>query len=1234
MIKAKDFLKQRATEYKLLKDFMVIDKEKSLQIKDLDTAPKGVEVLEGGYKFVYPTLKQFVGSITKGDGKYDSDVPKTTLKKIQDTLSSEKLSTKATISKLENFYGTIYKKAIGLEEQLIRFEYRAKQFKREKGSPSLFIVDKLIVGNLEEVGFLRAPLIFKEAQITRKISDRTIKIGHDKYGKILINLPLFYELASKKNIPLEGYINDLSWSKDKYLDSIKEILNLFDFSYEFMNTDKKESVSFIGTQNSVAYQYQQASEMFKQTEIVRFVGGSFEEVDYTTKLSPTLTDEEHLQYLYLSNTNEELAMLDTTTVLDDDEDNEEFTRTVSEIEKLPLNWAKDANQVRKSYASFKKKSLKRREGFLSQIISVTKGITWAEYTRYMEKGKKFTDEGIELNHAMESILIKPSNILFRTEKLVDNKLSKEIKDVLDSGLIDEIEDSPHTPSSNIIKESEIQWMYNSDYSQRMAVRKALSDDSHIIQGPPGTGKTQTILNLLGHIAHTGGNALVVSEKKTAVEVIAKRFAQGDANLEPLYIELYRDDEILNAVKGLYKTIELMREDLSFVKDRNFESNKKILDAVHKFRDIADEFNFPKTFDLIDEVYKMDEKEVKAYDLGLRSKTEFEAIKLTVWNNDRVNKFLAKYKNLDIELIQKYISIKNVNPKKEAKLLVNGGKSLPVIGKKKILEDPSILEIKSELKGELLNILNGKTYNFEISEDMTSFVKKVEKIDWDSLETYITAKEQLVTLNTLNKLMNDNDFLTYENYNGQEILDNNKLEALREWRSKISKYFTNHTDERKVFEAVKDRKVVSKVVRNFFRDYWHVIEKIYPIVIGTPETISEYVPFERKKFDYAIIDEASQMFVERALPTIYRAKKIVISGDAQQLRPYKFGYKNISSDVIDGFNIDHRHWVEYDSLLDLYSHILGEKSSMLNVHYRSESFELINYSNINFYNSELSFVPVIGKKDKPVKVVYVEHDWNDQVSKNEAEEILEILEKFVKQGKKSIGVISMSDKQTKLIERYVLSNSSEKVKKELLESEEGIFIKSLNDVQGDEREHIIFSIGYDGKRASYGHINRNFGSNRLNVAASRAKKTITLVMNGRVGDFKGRHLGNDGINKFIDFLEYAKDPVVAKKNSSNHELLEKELAKKKVKDYEIISDNLFTFAAEGNKAYFLLTRETLLQTKSLLWKYIDLLRIRGYEIHPLFILADKLKELENEGLIEKTFKPKKQKDSKKKENNYW
>lgn len=316
------------------------------------------------------------------------------------------------------------------------------------------------------------------------------------------------------------------------------------------------------------------------------------------------------------------------------------------------------------------------------------------------------------------------------------------------------------------------------------------------------------------------------------------------------------------------------------------------------------------------------------------------------------------------------------------------------------------------------------------------------------------------------------------------------------------------------QITKKRKIwpIRKLISIFSSELFNLI----PCWMTSPESASAIFPME-KLFDIVIFDEASQCFVERGIPAMYRGKQVMIAGDANQLSPfdlYKVRWEEESEDIPE---------LEVDSLLDLAEKYLMQVH--LRGHYRSKTLDLIDFSNRNFYKGNLTLIPdrhLLNRKNPAITFKKVDGIWEDNRNEIEAHAVIDqVFEILKKTPEKELGIVTFNARQQDLI----LDLMEERTIESKVSIPETLFVKNIENVQGDERDIIIFSLthGPDTKgnlSMQFGTLNVIKGENRLNVAVTRAKEKIYLLASFYPHQMNTEHLKNEGPRLLKNYLEYA------------------------------------------------------------------------------------------------------------------
>lgn len=315
------------------------------------------------------------------------------------------------------------------------------------------------------------------------------------------------------------------------------------------------------------------------------------------------------------------------------------------------------------------------------------------------------------------------------------------------------------------------------------------------------------------------------------------------------------------------------------------------------------------------------------------------------------------------------------------------------------------------------------------------------------------------------------------------------------------------------------------LRDLFEQMPTLLPRLCPCMLMSPMSVAQYLNLAQEKFDLVVFDEASQMPTSEAVGAIARGKSLIVVGDPKQMPPTSF----FSSSNVDEeeASID-----DMESILED-CQTLGISALQLSWHYRSRHESLIAFSNNEYYEGSLITFP--SADDQYAKVHYVPvkgyyDKGGRRQNKSEAEVIIREIERRLKDETlrtKSIGVIAFSVVQQSLIEDMLQSLlDSSKALHEAAESMyEPIFVKNLENVQGDERDVILFSIGYGPDKTgkvsmNFGPLNNAGGERRLNVAVSRAREEMYVYSTLKAADIDLRRSKARGVEGLKHFLDYA------------------------------------------------------------------------------------------------------------------
>jgi very-short-patch-repair endonuclease/transcription elongation GreA/GreB family factor len=359
------------------------------------------------------------------------------------------------------------------------------------------------------------------------------------------------------------------------------------------------------------------------------------------------------------------------------------------------------------------------------------------------------------------------------------------------------------------------------------------------------------------------------------------------------------------------------------------------------------------------------------------------------------------------------------------------------------------------------------------------------------------------------------------------------------------------------------------LRKIINTDFQLFTDFFPVVMLSPTVCSSVIPLEEAIFDVVIFDEASQLRLEDTFPALLRGKIKVVSGDRQQMPPSNFFQggtallspteedyeEEMTASEIQTSNRNANNSLDLadsESLL-VYAENCNYKQSFLKVHYRSRHPHLIDFSNHAFYGKRL--IPMPAKQEyKPIQFIEVNGLYEDQVNRDEARQVVDILLNHIKPFKNgkypSVGVATFNLYQRNLILEEITKARQQKPEsdKKIADLGSDLFVKNLENIQGDERDIIIISTTFGKKadgsfRQSFGPILQRNGYKLLNVIITRAKYKIyvcTSIPSEHYNSYSIllQQMKNNGRAIFYSYLAYAKS--VSENNFETKESLLKQL----------------------------------------------------------------------------------------------
>jgi superfamily I DNA and/or RNA helicase/very-short-patch-repair endonuclease len=302
---------------------------------------------------------------------------------------------------------------------------------------------------------------------------------------------------------------------------------------------------------------------------------------------------------------------------------------------------------------------------------------------------------------------------------------------------------------------------------------------------------------------------------------------------------------------------------------------------------------------------------------------------------------------------------------------------------------------------------------------------------------------------------------------------------------------------------------------------------------SPLSVAQYLDAAHSNFDVVVFDEASQIPVWDAVGAIARGKQLIVVGDPKQLPPTNFFNRADDAEDTALGNEEDAPVQDLESILD---ECLGAglPTIRLEWHYRSRYESLITFSNHRYYDCRLITFPSPVTNDLAVKLNLVGGIYDrgaTRTNRTEADAIVkEIVEHFSDESRRKLtmGVVTFNQPQQRLIETLLDEELRKHPEIEHRIAEHGserLFVKNLENVQGDERDLILFSIAYGkdaaGKMAmNFGPINQEGGQRRLNVAITRARTGVTIYSSIHPDDIDLSKTRSAGVTDLKNYLEFA------------------------------------------------------------------------------------------------------------------
>jgi hypothetical protein len=450
-----------------------------------------------------------------------------------------------------------------------------------------------------------------------------------------------------------------------------------------------------------------------------------------------------------------------------------------------------------------------------------------------------------------------------------------------------------------------------------------------------------------------------------------------------------------------------------------------------------------------------------------------------------------------------------------------------------------IDLCNELEGCIHNLVNWIYWNNQCElarkENLGTIVESILKgneLDnlWGSfLSSYFKAVAE--------KGINESDSLIFSrrSFNAtirefkefdHELMEINKTILLNKIRQTAAWIISNSQGaEYRELNRLMGRSNIRRTIRKLFEVLPSLLPVLFPCMMMSPLSASQYLTLDSGKFDYVIFDEASQVPTQKAVGALARGNNAVIAGDPNQLPPTTF-FETKSQEYDEESDMEE----DTESLIDECLS-LGLPETYLEWHYRSRHESLIAFSNKTYYGNKMLTFPSSNDIETRVRLELVADGVYDRgrTRKNKAEAtkiVDEVIERLRKQPNQSIGIVAFSSAQQECIQDELDQRIGNLYRAAYGESKkEPLFIKNLETVQGDERDVILFSIGYgpdkSGKISSnFGPLNKSGGHRRLNVAISRAREEMIVFTSMDPSRIGLRADSPEGVRNLKEFMDFA------------------------------------------------------------------------------------------------------------------
>lgn len=640
-----------------------------------------------------------------------------------------------------------------------------------------------------------------------------------------------------------------------------------------------------------------------------------------------------------------------------------------------------------------------------------------------------------------------------------------------------------------------------DASQEKAIIASLEANSIII-GPPGTGKSQTIANILANIIKNDKKALLISQKKVALEVVIERMK----NLKYFMFQMVESNKkaTKNDKAEFYQNLQTFR--FLIQKEEEYKTSKELSSFVDVYK--------TKKWLLQSKMENIIDFQINSY---IYFKIRYEIISLEqIREIFELNDLIKNISNNNFNLI----FVLNNRPKKINELAF----CLKIEKEKKFVLFKSYPKLLKQILIELRKI-------YLIIEEYKILIKDIEQL--------LNIKS-FIKYSSIDEAFNyfiSNEFINSENAKSNFISDEKMLlNIAKKWaRNRVE--IVNQKAKNKDKNFLK--KFLGRIERgftvpsNFTNLFKKELKQMFNIIISTPESLSNFIDFKKDHFDYVIFDEASQIFLEKAIPYLAIADVAIIAGDEQQMQPSNW-FNTRSNDYDEDLeeNIDSLLTFAISNNIPRY---------FLELNYRASFSSLSTFSAKEFYESNLKCLDKNNVGNTSIEIINIDGEWIDNHNEKEARQAILILKQNINRYEKII-LLTLNKNQSDFIEN-ILAEEEVEIYNLILENK--IILKNLENIQGDEADLVIISVSYDKNTMLSGtYVGRKGGRNALNVAITRAKEKMIILKSIYANQVRISNQDNLDLNTFKRWLQFL------------------DLSEKEQKEYSLV-ENINNKSVESN-----------------------------------------------------------------------